>query len=94
MVETVRPGYVYKDGVATSNFSDNRVKIVGYSNKLKIINDNDIDDLLFSLNREEDSTKVDGVVKPGEEFNLMDINQGLSSVAVKGDGEYRIWTYQ
>jgi len=90
--ESIRPGYAYKDDVATTNYVDNRIELRGATTTLKIINDS-VNDLEFAINREEDTTKVDGIVKANSELHLPDIDQGLSSVAVKGNGAYRMWAY-
>lgn len=90
--ETIRPGYAYKDDDATADYVDNRIELRGATTTLKIINDS-ANDLDFAINREEDTTKVDGVVKGNSELTLPDIDQGLSSVAVKGNGAYRLWAY-
>ena len=90
--ESIRPGFAYKDDVATANFSDNRVELRGATTTLKIINDG-ASDLEFQTNREADASDVDGIVKVGESLELNDIDQGLSSVAVKGSGAYRFWAY-
>lgn len=94
MTETVRPGWAYKDGNTTTAYVDNRVELIGASTSLKIINDG-ANPLDFAINREEDTTEIDGVVKAGEELDLNDLRQGLSSIAVKGAlvSAYRLWAY-
>lgn len=96
--ESIRPGYAYKDDTTTNNYVNNRIKLKGPSNQLKIINDS-ANALDFVINREEDSTKVDGVVPANSELELRDLNQGLSSIAVKSTvggshATYRLWAYQ
>lgn len=90
--ETIKPGYAFKEDVATANYVDNRVELKGAITTLKIINDGGAD-LQFALNRSDDTVEVDGIVKAGETLDLTDIDQGLSSVAVKGSGAYRFWAY-
>lgn len=94
MTETVRPGWNYKDGNTTGDYVDNRLEINGAVNTLEIFNDG-ANDLQFAINREEDTTKIDGVIKTGEKKVFSDIKQGLSNVAVKGAvaSAYRLWAY-
>lgn len=93
VTETIKPGYAFKEDVATANYADNRVELRGATTTLKIVNDS-AGVLEFALNRSEDTDEVDGTVKAGETLNLADIDQGLSSVAVRGAGlAYRFWAY-
>lgn len=92
--ETIRPGYAFKEDNTTLDYADNHMELNGAITTLKIINDGG-NDLEFMINRAEDATAVDGIVKAGEELNLADIDQGLSSVAVKSAvaTAYRLWAY-
>jgi len=95
--ETIRPGYTYKDDTTTNDYSGNRVELKGASTVLKIINDSG-NALDFALNREEDATKIDGVVPANSELELKGLNQGFSSVALKSTvpashATYRLWAY-
>ena len=94
MTETVRPGYVYKDGTTTTAYVANRVEAVGAITTIKIFNDG-ANPLDFALNREEDAVAIDGVVPAGEFVELNDIDQGISNIAVKGAmaSAYRFWAY-
>lgn len=91
--ETIRPGWAFKEDTGTVDYVDNRIEFKGSITTLKIINDGDTNDLQFAINRGEDTSEVDGVVKPGETLNLPDIDQGLNSIAVKGVTDYRFWAY-
>lgn len=87
-----RPGYLFLADDATANFSDNFERLNGKITQLKIINDSG-NDLQFTLNREIDSDKVDGIVKNGENFRLDDINQGIGTIGISGSGAFRLWAY-
>ena len=96
--ETIRPGYAYKDGSTTNNYTDSRIKLSGFATTLKIVNDS-ANALDFSMNREEDATEVDGVVPANSELELKGVNQGFRNVAVKSTvpasaATYRLWAYQ
>jgi hypothetical protein len=92
--ETIRAGWSFKEGNTSAAYADNFMKFQGATTTLKIINDGD-NDLEFMINRQEDSNKVDGIVKAGETLELNDIDQGLSTIAVKGSvaTAYRLWGY-
>lgn len=92
--ETIRPGYTYKSGDTTTQYADNYVKLDGAATKLKIKNDSG-NTIEFMINRAEDSDKVDGEVLPNEELDLTEMEQGMSSVAVKGSvaSAFRFWAY-
>lgn len=93
--ESIRPGYAFKADTASATYSDNRIELRGAITTLKICNDNGAAIALeFVLNRAEDSTEIDGIVPAGKELNLSDIDQGISSIAVRGNGAaYRLWAY-
>lgn len=91
-IEEKRSGYAYKEDVATASYQDNYLKLHGKINQLKIINDTAVN-LQFSLNRESDTSKVDGTIKANEAFRLDDMEQGIGSIAIKGGGAYRLWAY-
>jgi len=91
--ETVKPNYAFKDGVATANYSDNHVQLQGLNTQVKFKNDG-ANPIEFSLNRSNDTDEVDGIVKPNEEITLQNIQQGISTIAVRGNGAFRFWAYQ
>ena len=92
--ETIRPGWAFKEDDTTTDYVDNYIKLTGAITTLKIKNDG-AQPLDFMINRSSDATSIDGKVPAGEELNLADIDQGLSSVAVKGASAtaYRLWAY-
>lgn len=92
--ETIRPGWAYKADNTTTAYAANHIELKGAITTLKIKNDG-VNPLDFMINRSEDASKIDGQVLAGEELNLSDIDQGLSSVAVKGAlvTAYRLWAY-
>lgn len=89
-VETIRPGYAYKSDTLTAAYVDNFIRLKGNINQIKIISTGAAQ---IIINREEDSTAIDGEVIANEVLDLKDLNQGVWSIAIKGTGTFRLWTY-
>ncbi len=86
-----KPGFAYLDGNATATYADKRLELKNAANNLKIINDA-AGDLSFSINEEEDSAKVSGIVKQDEILDFTGLK--ISTIQVKGSGAFRLWAWE